>query len=286
MPDKVNTEHWDIVIEGKKSSFSLNYKELWNYRDLIVLFAKRDIATVYNQTILGPLWFFIQPLLTSLLFIFIFGNVANIKTGPIPGMLFYLSGLTVWNYFTSCINTTSSTFIANVAIFGKVYFPRIVMPISKILSGLFIFFTQFILFILFLLFWIFFKGYQFQPSPYLLLIPLLLLILAGLGLGIGIIIASLTTKYRDLTYLVAFGVQLLMYLTPVIYPLSSVTGKMRLVIISNPVSAVIESFRYSFFPVGDFQWHHLIYSAVVMVAFLFLGLLLFNRIEKNFMDTV
>jgi lipopolysaccharide transport system permease protein len=284
MQEKDN-EHWDIVVEGGKNRFSFDFKEIWQYRDLITLFAKRDIATVYNQTILGPLWFFIQPLLTSLLFIF-FSSVAKIKTDPIPGMLYYLSGLTIWGYFTSCINNTSNTFIANALIFGKVYFPRIVTPISKILSGLFIFVAQFTLFLVFLLFWIFFKGYTFHFSPYLLLIPYLLFVLAGLGLGLGIIISSLTTKYRDLSFLVAFGVQLLQFLAPVIYPLSMATGKMRLIVLANPVTGIIESFRYAFFQNGDFHWKYLAYSTGFMLISVIIGLVMFNRIAKNFMDTV
>lgn len=212
-------EHWDIVIDSKKHRLSLNFRELWRYRDLVVQFAKRDIATVYNQTILGPLWFLIQPLLTSILFLVVFGGIANIKTEPIPGMLFYLSGLTIWNYFTTSFTATANTFVTNTAIFGKVYFPRMVTPMSKTLSGLFIFSAQFILFLGFLLYYVIFRGYQFHFSAYLLLIPYLLIVMGGLGLGTGIIISSLTTKYRDLSYLVAFGVQLLMYLTPVIFPL-------------------------------------------------------------------
>ncbi len=280
-----DTEHWDIVVEGGKSKFSFDFKEIWQYRDLITLFAKRDIATVYNQTILGPVWFFIQPLLTSILFIF-FSSVAKIKTDPIPGMLFYLSGLCIWGYFTSCINNTSNTFIANAQIFGKVYFPRIVMPVSKILSGLFIFTAQFALFLLFLLFWIFFKGFQFHFSPYLLLIPYLLFVLAGISLGLGIIISSLTTKYRDLSFLVAFGVQLLQFLAPVMYPLSMATGKKHYVVLANPITGIIENFRFAFFQVGSFHWKYLAYSTGFMFVCLFVGLLMFNRIAKNFMDTV
>ncbi len=286
MNDKEKDEHWDIVVEGGKNRLSLNFKELWGYRDLIMLFAKRDVATIYNQTILGPIWFFIQPLLTSILFYFIFGKVAKIHTDPIPLMLFYLSGLTIWNYYTTSINTTSNTFVTNAVIFGKVYFPRIVMPVSKILSGLFVLIAQFTLFILFLLFYIFFRGFAFHFSPYLFLLPYLILLIAGLGLGTGIIISSLTTKYRDLSFLVAFGIQLMMYLTPVIYPLTLIAGKKREIILANPVTGIIEGFRYVFFPVGNFPWNHLLYSTGFMLFFLFFGLLLFNRIEKNFMDTV
>jgi lipopolysaccharide transport system permease protein len=280
-------EHWDIVVDAKKHRLSLNITELWKYRDLILQFAKRDIATVYNQTILGPLWFLIQPLLTAILFSFVFRGIANIKTDPIPGMLFYLSGLTIWNYFSTCFLATSNTFVANTAIFGKVYFPRLVTPLSKVISGLFIFGAQLLLFLGFLTYYAFFhlKGFSIHFSIYLLLIPYLLLVMGGLGLGTGIIISSLTTKYRDLSYLVTFGVQLLMYTTTVIYPLP-IAPKSRLLVLANPMTSIIESFRYAFFQVGDFNWMPLAYSSTFMVITLLIGMLLFNKIEKSFMDTV
>jgi lipopolysaccharide transport system permease protein len=279
-------EHWDIVVDARKHKLTFNFTELWRYRDLILQFAKRDIATVYNQTILGPLWFLIQPVLTAILFIVVFGGIARISTGSIPGVLFYLSGLTIWNYFSTSFTATANTFVANTAIFGKVYFPRLVTPLSKVISGIFIFGAQFLLFLGFLIYFIAFKGYQFHFTPYLLLIPYLLLVMGGLGLGAGIIISSLTTKYRDLSYLLAFGVQLLMYVTPVIYPLSLITGKKRLLILANPMSSIIEDFRYAFFPEGAFHWMHLAYSSVFMIVILLAGALLFNKIERDFMDTV
>ncbi len=280
-------EHWDIVVDAKKNKLSLNIAELWRYRDLILQFAKRDIATVYNQTILGPLWFLIQPLLTAILFGFVFGAIANIKTDPIPGMLFYLSGLTIWNYFATCFSSTANTFVANTAIFGKVYFPRLVTPLSKVISGLFIFGAQLILFLGFLTYYAIFhvKGFEIHFSIYLLLIPYLLIVMGGLGLGTGIIISSLTTKYRDLSYLVAFGVQLLMFMTTVIYPLPA-SGTKRTLVLANPMSSIIESFRYAFFPVGNFNWMALAYSSIFMIVTLFIGMLLFNKIERSFMDTV
>ncbi len=280
-------EHWDIIVDAKKHRLSLNIAELWRYRDLIFQFAKRDIATAYNQTILGPLWFLIQPLLTAILFRFVFHGIANIKTDPIPGMLFYLSGLTIWNYFSTCFLATSNTFVANTAIFGKVYFPRLVTPLSKVISGLFIFGAQLILFLCFLAYFAVFhtNGFEIHFSIYLLLIPYLLIVMGGLGLGTGIIISSLTTKYRDLSYLVAFGVQLLMFTTTVIYPLPTAHTS-RLLVLANPMSPIIESFRYAFFQVGDFNWMALAYSSVFMIVTLFIGMLLFNRIEKSFMDTV
>lgn len=283
---KQNDEHWDIVVEADKHKIALNIREIWRYRDLVIQFAKRDISTVYYQTILGPLWFFIQPLLTTALFIVVFTNIAGIKTDGIPGILFYLSGLTVWGYFFTTFNATSNTFVANSAIFGKVYFPRLVTPVSKILSGLFIFGIQFLLFLFFLVYFMLFKGLHVSLNIYMLLIPYMVLVMGGIGLGAGIIISSLTTKYRDLSFLVTFGVQLLMYLTPVIYPMSILTGKKRLLILANPISSVVEGFRYAFFPVGEFPFRHLAYSSVFMLVLLITGILLFNKIEKNFMDTV
>jgi lipopolysaccharide transport system permease protein len=287
MNESKNSEHWDIVVDAKKQKTALNFAELWRYRDLTLQFAKRDIATVYNQTILGPLWFLIQPLLTTLLFLVVFGGIAKISTGPIPGTLFYLSGLTIWNYFSTSFTATANTFVANSAIFGKVYFPRLVTPLSKVISGLFIFGAQLILFLCFLTYFAVFhvQGFTIHFSPYLLLIPYLLLLMGGLGLGLGIIISSLTTKYRDLSYLVAFGIQLLMYLTPVIYPLPA-TGSKRMLILANPMSSIVDSFRYAFFPEGPFNWHPLAFSSVFMIVALLGGILLFNKIEKNFMDSV
>jgi lipopolysaccharide transport system permease protein len=279
-------ERWDIIIDAKKNKLTFNFTELLRYRDLILQFAKRDITTVYNQTILGPLWFLIQPLLTTVLFLVVFGGIAKISTGTIPGALFYLSGLTIWNYFTTNFSATANTFVANSAIFGKVYFPRLVTPLSKAISGLFVFGAQFILFLGFLSYYIVFKGFSFHLSPFLLLIPYLMVVMSGLGIGMGIIISSLTTKYRDLSYLVGFGLQLLMYLTPVIYPISLVKGKMRLLILANPMSSVIEDFKYAFFHEGPFHWLHLAYSSVFMIIILLAGILLFNRIERDFMDTV
>jgi len=286
MQEKEGKEHWDTVIHAKKHKLSFNFSEIWRYRDLILQFAKRDIATVYNQTILGPLWFLIQPILTTLLFMVVFGGIANIKTDPVPSILFYLSGLTIWNYFTNSFTSTANTFVVNAAIFGKVYFPRLVTPLSKVISGLFIFSVQMLLFLAIFIYFMIFKGLTFHFTPYFLLIPYLILMMGAMGLGGGIIISSLTTKYRDLSYLVTFGVQLLMYVTPVIYPMSLLTGKKRLLILANPMSAVVEDFRYAFFPVGAFNWTHLIYSTVFTIIALLLGILLFNKIERNFMDTV
>jgi len=287
MIGKEREEQWDIVVEGGKNKLSLKFEELWRYRDLILQFSRRDIATVYNQTILGPLWFLIQPLLTSVLFLVVFGGIAHIQTGTIPGMLFYLSGLTIWNYFLTCFTAIANTFVTNSGIFGKVYFPRLVMPLSKVISSLFVFGAQLILFLGFLIYYAVFhvKGFSFHCSPYLFLIPYLLIVMGGLALGLGIIISSLTTKYRDLSYLVTFGVQLLMYVTPVIYPLPS-AGKKRMFILANPMSSIIENFRYAFFTEGPFHWLPLVYSSIFMIITLLIGILIFNKIEQNFMDTV
>ena len=279
-------ENWTLIVKPKNGWFDLHLRDLWHSRDLVAMFVKRDFISAYKQTILGPLWFFIQPLCATYLFLFVFSDIAHISTGNIPGVLFYLSGLTVWNYFSTCFNKTSATFVTNSMLFGKVYFPRLASPLSAIISTLVTFFIQFILFLGFLFYYIQFKGMEFHFTLYLLLIPYLMIVMGLLALGSGIIISSLTTKYRDLTNLVAFGVQFLMYLTTVVYPLSSIAGKKRLLVMANPMTAIIESFRYAFFPSGHFAWKLLGYSSAFTLVVLFIGILLFNKTEKNFMDTV
>lgn len=278
-------EQWDMVIKPQSSLFDLELKEVWRYRDLLMLFVRRDFVTFYKQTILGPIWFFLQPVLTTIIFTFVFGRVANLSTDGIPHVLFYLSGIVLWNYFAECINKTSSIFIANASIFGKVYFPRIVMPLSIVLSNLMKFGVQFILFIGV---WVYFmgQGAAIEPNAYALLFPFLLFLMAGLGLGLGMIISSLTTKYRDLTFLVTFGVQLLMYASPVIYPLSTLEGKLRWIILANPMSAIIETFRYGFLGEGTFEWAYLGYSTVLCLLAVYIGTLIFNKVQRSFMDTV
>lgn len=278
-------EQWTLIVKPKNSWFDLHLKEVWHYRDLVAMFVKRDFISAYKQTILGPLWFIIQPLCATYLFLFVFSNIAHLSTGNIPGVLFYLSGLTVWNYFSTCFNKTSVTFVANSTLFGKVYFPRLASPISTIISTLVTFFIQLLLFLCFLAYYVLFKGLQLQLSPYLLLLPYLVLLMGLLALGSGIIISSLTTKYRDLTNLVAFGVQFLMFLTTVVYVLPS-AGKKRILFLANPMTSIIESFRYAFFPTGNFNWNLLGYSSAFTLVILFIGILLFNRTEKSFMDTV
>lgn len=277
--------YWDSVITPERKVFDLNLREVWQYRDLLALFVRRDFAHLYKQTILGPLWFFIQPLLTTIMFTVVFGNLAGISTDGIPPMLFYLAGVTNWNYFADSLNKTSTTFRDNQHIFGKVYFSRLVMPISTVVFNLIKYGIQFVLFLA-IYFYFFFKGADISPNSYAFLFPLLVLMLAGLGLGFGLIITSLTTKYRDMMFLVQFGVQLFMYATPVIYPLSEVPEQYRFLAILNPLTSIIETFKVGFIGVGTFEWSYLAYSFGFMVVLLLLGVVVFNRTEKTFMDTV
>lgn len=279
------SEHWDIVITPKKSLFDLNLREVWNYRDLLSLFVRRDIVAQYKQTVLGPLWYFIQPLLTTIMFTVVFGQLAGISTDGIPPMLFYLAGITNWNYFAECLNKTSTTFRDNQNLFGKVYFPRLVVPLSIVLSNLVRYAIQMLLFIgFYLYFWA--NGTAIAPNATALLFPLLVLLLAGLGLGFGLIITALTTKYRDLVFLVQFGVQLAMYATPVIYPLSKIPADYQWIALANPMTALIETFKYGLLGQGTFSWGGLGYSTGFTVVTLLLGIAIFNRTERTFMDTV
>ena len=276
---------WSLVIKPKKRLFDINLRELWDYRDLIALFVRRDFVSKFKQTILGPLWFLIQPLLTTLMFVVVFGNIAGLSTDGLPKILFYFSGLVGWNYFSLSLTATSNVFVTNASIFGKVYFPRLSLPISIVISNLIQFVIQFIFLLVFIAYFAF-KGVPIQLNSYLLLLPVLVLMLAGLSLGFGIIISSLTTKYRDLTYLVAFGVQLFMYATPVIYPLSSLSGTYKSLIEMNPLTSIIEAFRFIMLGTGNLDYGGLFYSALVMLVSLFLGVLIFNKVEQSFMDTV
>lgn len=276
---------WDLVIEPPKGWFDLHFQDLWRYRDLMGLFVRRDFVASYKQTILGPLWHIIQPLLTTLMFTVVFGRIAGLPTDKVPQFIFYMAGTTVWSYFANCLTRTSNTFIANAGIFGKVYFPRMVVPVSVVMSQLIAFSIQFTFFLfVYGLFWA--KGAPIQPNWAVGLLPLLLLMMAGLALGFGVIISSLTTKYRDLQVLVGFGVQLWMYATPVIYPLSTMPDHYRWIIVANPLTAVVETFRYGFFGTGVFSWAYLAYSAGFTVLLLLLGMAIFNRVERTFMDTV
>jgi lipopolysaccharide transport system permease protein len=280
------SDAWDLVIRPKTGWFDLQLADLWRYRDLTMLFVWRDFVAQYKQTILGPLWHIIQPLFTTVIFTVVFGNIARLPTDHLPPMLFYMAGVTAWSYFAECLNRTSATFTQNAAIFGKVYFPRLTVPLSMVISGLIKFGIQFGLFLAFLLFyWL--KGSPIHPTIYILLTPVLLLLMAALGLGGGIIVSALTTRYRDLQYLITFGVQLLMYATPVVYPMSMMQGgHFRWLIFVNPLSPVIETFRYAFLGAGIFNPLYLLYSALTTLLILATGLVLFHHVERTFMDTV
>ena len=280
-----NDNEWSEVIRPKRTWYDINLAELWKYRDLIMIFVRRDFVAVYKQTILGPLWFLIQPLITSIVFTVIFGKIAHISTNNVPSTLFYMTGITAWNYFSACITKTSGTFINNAAVFGKVYFPRLTVPVSIVISSLFTFGIQFLFLLCFWLYY-YFIGADISMNSYLLLIPVLLLIMALMGLGFGIIISSLTTKYKDLQFLVSFGVQLLMYATPIIYPLSSIPDKYKIIVLLNPMTSIIETFKYALFSNGSFSWMMLGYSGVFTLGILAIGVLLFNKIEQRFIDTI
>lgn len=279
-------ENYTLRITPKSSLFNINFKELWRYKDLLLLFVRRDFVAVYKQTIFGPLWFFIQPILTTIMFMVVFGGIANMSTDGMPQAAFYLSGIVLWNYFSGALSIISTTFVSNQDIFGKVYFPRLITPISLVISKLFTFAVQFLLFLGVYAYFIIFTDAPLQPNLLILLLPLLILITAGLALGVGLIITALTTKYRDFTFLLAFAIQLGMYATPIIYPASTVEGDLKTVIMANPMSAVIETFRYAFLGVGNFSWLNLAYSFSLMIILLAVGILTFNKVEKSFMDTV
>ncbi len=278
-------DNWDLIITPRKKWYDLQLREVWHYRDLVGLFVRRDFVSRYKQTILGPLWFLIQPLLTSVVFTVIFGNIAGLPTDGLPQLLFYMSGNVLWGYFSGCLNGTSTTFVSNAHLFGKVYFPRLVTPISIIISTLITFAIQFFFFLAFLVYFAL-RGADVRLTAWALALPLLILLMAGLGLGFGIIISSLTTKYRDLTYLVSFGVSLWMYATPVILPVSSIPERWRWVVTLNPVTPIIETFRAGFLGAGEASWMRLGYSFIFMLVVLFIGVVIFNRVEKTFIDTV
>lgn len=291
MKSTQESSDWDLVIKGHSSLFDLKFNDLWRYRDLLVMFVKRDFVSFYKQTVLGPLWFFIQPIFTTLVFTFIFGNLAGIGTDGIPQQLFYLAGITSWNYFSDCLTKTSTVFKDNANIFGKVYFPRLIMPLSIVVSNLVRFGVQMMLFLFMMLYFYFFPQPKasFHVTLAVLSLPVLVLLMALLGLGIGLIITAMTTKYKDLTFLVTFGVQLLMYGTTVIYPLSEAKkkfGGMSKIIEYNPMTGIIEAFRYAFLGKGEFSIWSVGYSSIITIIILFFGILIFNKTEKNFVDTI
>ena len=283
-----NDSLWLFEITPKNKFFSLHLDEVWKYRDLLLLFVKRDIITVYKQTVLGPLWYLIQPLLTSVTFTIIFNNIAGIDTGSVPPFLFNLAGITIWNYFTACLNDTSDTFKKNAAIFGKVYFPRIIMPLSVVISNLLKFGIQFLIFIAFYLYY-YFNGADISLNGSAIFFPLLIVLMGILGLGLGMIISSLVTKYRDFTYLIGFGVQLLMYVSAVMYPMTLIKEKMPnygFLIDYNPLAYVIETTRYMLLNVGHISLLGILYTFVITIVVFIFGLLIFNKTEKSFIDTV
>lgn len=281
----VLSKNWTLIIKPKSGRINLNLREIWQYRDLICMFVKRNYTAIYKQTILGPVWYIINPLITVFIFTIVFGNIAKLPTDGMPQLLFYMAGNTLWTYFAYCLNTTSTTFINNAYLFGKVYFPRLTMPLSTVIYGFISFMIQLIMFVGFIIYYIM-NGSAVRPNIAILMVPFLVLISAFLGLGLGIIISSLTTKYRDLTVLVSFGIQLWMYATPIVYPASELTGRLKTLIMLNPMSSVIEAFRYAFLGSGGLRPWYLLYSTVFTVIVLVLGITIFNRVEKTFIDTV
>lgn len=278
-------QEWDMVIKPKIGWLDINIGEIWRYRDLIFMFVKRDFVTFYKQTILGPLWYIIQPLFTTIVFTIIFGRIAKIPTDDLPPFLFYMAGNVVWAYFASSLGRTSDTFNANAGIFGKVYFPRLTVPVSIVIVNFLQFFIQLVLFLGFYIYF-FMNGSPLNPTVWVFTLPVLLIQMAILGLGVGILISSLTTKYKDLRFAMGFLVQLWMYATPVIYPLSQVPEWVRPYYVINPMVSVVECFRFGFFGSGSIQWQYVCISWIVTIIILVCGLLMFNRIEKTFMDTV
>ena len=280
-----SNDDWDLVIKGHTSLFDVKFRDLWNYRDLLLMFVRRDFVSFYKQTILGPFWFFIQPLLTTIVFTFVFGKLAGISTDGLPHFLFYLSGITPWYYFSDCLTKTSTVFKDNANIFGKVYFPRLIMPLSIVTSNLVRFGVQMLL-LLIMMGYFAFNGAEFQVTYAIFFFPFLIILMALLGLGLGLIITAMTTKYRDLSFLVTFGVQLLMYATTVIYPLSAAPIAYKKYIELNPMTGIIEAFRFAFLGKGEFTIWSIGYSTLFTVIVLFLGVLIFNKTEKNFVDTI
>lgn len=273
------------VVSVKRGLFNLNLKALWKYRDLVLLFVKRDLKNVYKQTVLGPFWIIINPFLSTFVFTVIFGIIANISTDGIPQFLFYMSGNILWSFFSSCFNRASSTFLSNARIFGKVYFPRLVMPLSGIIYNSITFIVQFVMFVILVAVYAF-NGANVHPNILVLALPVFMIHTALLGTGTGLIISSLTTKYRDLNVLVSFGLTLWMYITPIVYPVSQVSDNFRWIMLLNPVAPIVESFRFAFLGSGSFEWFFLLISAVVTAVILIVGMIVFNQVEKNFIDTV
>ncbi|HNP33340.1 MAG TPA: ABC transporter permease [Flavobacterium sp.] len=278
-------QQWESEIKSEHSLFSLNLKEVWQYRDLLFMLVKRDYITTYKQTILGPIWFFVQPILTTVIYVLLFGKIAKLSTDGTPQIAFYLSGIIIWNYFSEVLTKTSSVFRDSAHIMGKVYFPRLIMPLSIVVSGLFRFAIQFVLFIALVLYFTFIEN-RIHPNLWVLASPFLLLLMGFFSLGLGMIFSSLTTKYKDLVFLLTFGIQLFMYATPVVYTITSIPEKYRWIINSNPLTGIFECFRYGYLGSGHFEPSSLVYSSGFIAAILLLGIIIFNKVEKSFMDTV
>ena len=285
MPESVEHEHWDMVIEPHGHLFDLKLRDVWHYRDLLGLLVRRDFVSFYKQTILGPVWFFIQPLFTTITYTFVFGKLAGISTDGLPAPLFYMAGITAWNYFSECLTKTSTVFKDNANVFGKVYFPRLIMPLSIIMSNLIKFGVQMLMFLAMMGFYGL-KGAHFHVTAYALLFPLVVIQMALLGLGTGMIVSALTNKYRDLAFLITFGVGLMMYTTTVIYPLSSVSAKYKWLIALNPLTPAIETFRYGLLGKGTFTWLSFGNSLLATLVITLFGIIIFNKVERNFIDTV
>ena len=275
---------WTEIIEPQSSLLNLNLKEVWRYRDLLLLLVKRDFVTYFKQTILGPIWFFVNPILTTLIYTLVFGNIAGISTNGTPKIAFYLSGVVMWNYFSTSLTQTSTVFTVNAPIFGKVYFPRLIMPLSIVVSNLMQFGIQFLLFLIIVIYYTF-QG-QLHPNIFVLLTPVLIVLMAAFALGVGMIFSSMTTKYKDMAMLLTFGVQLFMYATPIVYPLSTINDQYKYLIELNPLTAIIENFRYAFLGSGSLNIEALGYSCVMIGILLAIGTIIFNRIQKGFMDTI
>ena len=282
---KNSNKEWDIEISSKYNLLAINFQEIWQYRDLLIMFVKRDFVSFYKQTILGPIWYLIQPISTTLMYTFLFGNIAGLSTDGLPKPLFYLSGVIAWSYFADCLTKTSTVFKDNAAIFGKVYFPRLITPLSIIISNLVRFFIQLLLYLIYILFY-YFNGIKFNIDYHILLLPFLIILMALQGLGLGLIVSALTTKYRDLAMLLIFSVQLLVYTTTVAYPLSSLHGTTYYIVSHNPITPVIEGFRRATIGEGSFNNSDFIFSIIATLLILFLGLIFYNRVEKNFIDTI
>lgn len=286
--DIENEESWDIVIKPKEKGFNLNLKEVWRYRDLLYMYIHRDFVATYKQTILGPLWFFIQPIFTTIIFMIVFGGIAQISTDGLPPMLFYMAGQICWNYYSDCLSRSSATFSANAGVFSKVYFPRLVVPIAGLVSAMLRMFIQLLMFFAFYLYFYLVKADVHMNSA-ALLFPLLIFMLAGIGFGMGIIISSITIKYRDLSILFSFAIGLLMYITPVIYPLSAIPANYqdyKWIIQLNPLSSILEAFRYGFLGSGELSWFGLAYSLTFTIIISIIGIVTFNKIERRFVDII